>query len=70
MHAFTSDVQVGPHEILWIPKEMVIAMNINVSSWNVLERGGHFLAAEAPDVLAKDMDRHFGSEEVQRALLD
>jgi hypothetical protein len=67
---FRSDVHTGRHEIFWIPKDTVIGMNINVSSWNVLERGGHFLAAEAPDVLAKDMNRHFSSEEVQRALSD
>jgi hypothetical protein len=43
-------------------------MGTNVSSWNVLEQGGHFLAAEVPDVLARDLDRHFSSEEVKNAL--
>jgi hypothetical protein len=43
-------------------------MGVNVLSYNMLERGGHFLAAEAPDILAIDMDRHFSSEEVMGAL--
>jgi epoxide hydrolase len=58
----------GPHEIAWAPKRYAVRIGINVSSWNVLERGGHFLAAEAPDLVAKDVDRHFSSEEVKKAL--
>jgi len=40
----------------------------DIRSWQVLEKGGHFLALEAPEVLAKDMDNFFQTDEI-RALL-
>lgn len=37
-----------------------------IRGWKVLDKGGHFLAWEAPEVLAKDVDAAFQSEEVQK----
>jgi pimeloyl-ACP methyl ester carboxylesterase len=31
-----------------------------ITQWTVAERGGHFAAVEAPDVLAEDIRSHFG----------
>jgi len=38
----------------------------DIRSWRVLEKGGHFLAWEAPEVLAKDVNAAFQTEEVQK----
>jgi pimeloyl-ACP methyl ester carboxylesterase len=55
----------GQYEIHW-PAQKVFEWQVtNIRAWKVLEKGGHFLAWEAPDVLAKDVDQAFQSEEVQ-----
>lgn len=38
----------------------------NIRGWKELEKGGHFLAWEAAEVLAKDVNAAFQSEEVQK----
>lgn len=38
----------------------------NIRSWRVLDKGGHFLAWEAPEVLAKDVNAAFQTEEIKK----
>ena len=40
----------------------------NIRQWSLLEKGGHFLALEAPGILARDMDKIFQTAEVRKAL--
>jgi len=56
----------GPHEIHWPAKKAFELQLTDIRSWSVLEKGGHFLAAEAPDVLAADMNKHFDNDEIRK----
>jgi len=40
----------------------------DIRSWTVLQKGGHFLAAEAPEILAADMNKHFQTDEIKKLL--
>jgi hypothetical protein len=40
----------------------------DIRAWRVLEKGGHFLALEAAQTLADDMDKHFQTDEIRSLL--
>lgn len=41
---------------------------VNLKAFEVLEKGGHFLAMERPALLADAIQKHFGSNEVKKLL--
>jgi len=47
-----------PHEMVFAPKAMVEANN-NLVYWGEQTRGGHFPAAEEPDMYAEDLTAFF-----------
>ncbi len=49
---------VFPREILWPPREWV-DRGYNVQRWTAMPRGGHFAAAEQPQLLAEDIRSFF-----------
>lgn len=60
----------GPYEIHWPARRLLEHQVTNIRSWKVLEKGGHFLAWEAPDVLAHDINEAFQTEEVIKIFSD
>jgi pimeloyl-ACP methyl ester carboxylesterase len=58
------EVPVGvagfPHEMVFAPRKMVEENN-NLTYWGKQERGGHFPAAEEPDLFARDVTNFFRS---------
>lgn len=53
-------VAVFPGELLLYPRKLV-ARHANLVHWSVMERGGHFAAAEQPEALAGDVAKMFRS---------
>ncbi len=51
-------VAVFPQELLLYPRKLV-ARHANLVHWSVMERGGHFAAAEQPEALARDVAEMF-----------
>lgn len=47
-------------------KKLFAHQLIKIRSWRVLDKGGHYLAWEAPEVLAKDVNEAFQTDEVQK----
>ena len=43
------------------PPRSLVERLYDVTRWTVLPRGGHFAAAEEPDLLADDIRAHFGA---------
>lgn len=54
-------VGIGPYDIQWSPRAY-FEPYANLKQYEILEKGGHFLAFEAPDVLAKDVRAFFGQQ--------
>lgn len=55
-------IAVFPHEFVpegEPPREWYERL-YNIAQWSVAPRGGHFAAAEVPDLLARDIRTHFG----------
>lgn len=53
-----SGFAVFPREIFWPPREWV-ERGYNVQRWTPMPRGGHFAAAEQPELLAEDIRSFF-----------
>lgn len=67
-HHMLNDWQsVGPHELHWPPQNKM-QKDVNLSSFEVLSKGGHFLAMEQPHLLADAIRRHFGQPEIIKLL--
>lgn len=60
-------VSVGPHELHWPPRSK-IEQEVNLQSFEVVSKGGHFLAMERPALLAEAMRKHFGQKEIVQLL--
>ncbi|KAL7006435.1 hypothetical protein EMMF5_004088 [Cystobasidiomycetes sp. EMM_F5] len=56
----------GKYEIHWPVKQAFVEQIPKLRQWQQLDRGGHFLALEAPQVLARDIDEFFQTEEIQQ----
>jgi pimeloyl-ACP methyl ester carboxylesterase len=54
---------VFPHEFVpeGEPPRSLVERLYDITRWTVLPRGGHFAAAEEPDLLADDIRAHFGA---------
>ncbi|KIK51278.1 hypothetical protein GYMLUDRAFT_397159 [Collybiopsis luxurians FD-317 M1] len=58
----------GRVDLLWAPKSLVEEQYTKLVWWRVLKEGGHFLALEKPELLAKEI-REFGVNfETQKSL--
>jgi len=59
----TIDVPTGfviaPKELAMMPRQMAAA-HCNLARWTVAPRGGHFIPAEAPDVVVREYQAFFG----------
>lgn len=53
-------VAVAPKELVLLPKSFV-AERVNLMRWELLPRGGHFLAYEEPSRLAREYGEFFGA---------
>lgn len=51
---------VAPKEVVLLPRA-IVAERVNLKRWQLLPRGGHFLPAEAPDLLADEYRTFFGA---------
>lgn len=51
---------VFPKDVLLVPYEVAVR-HANVQRWTVMPRGGHFAAAEQPELLVEDLRAFFGS---------
>lgn len=58
------EVPVGvaafPRELVPFPPRRYVELAYNVTHWTDMERGGHFAAMEAPDLLLADVRRFVG----------
>ncbi|MDE1177540.1 MAG: epoxide hydrolase [Edaphobacter sp.] len=67
LHFTSTDYVQPPCAIACFPKEIVmpprswVDRGYNVSRWTVFPEGGHFAAAEVPELLAADIHAFFGS---------
>jgi pimeloyl-ACP methyl ester carboxylesterase len=53
-------VGVLPHDLLLMPRS-VMAADANLAHWTVFPRGGHFGAAEQPELVTEDIRTFFGT---------
>jgi pimeloyl-ACP methyl ester carboxylesterase len=53
-------VAVFPHEVV-LPVRAVVEQAYTVTHWTEFDRGGHFAALEAPDLLAADVRASFAN---------
>jgi len=53
-------VSLAPMEMTFLPRS-VVEKHTNLKFWSLLPAGGHFLAADQPDLLAADYKRFFGN---------
>ena len=56
-HSFTG-IAVAPKELIFLPRAEV-AKRTDLRRWQVVERGGHFLPAEQPAILAAEYRAYF-----------
>lgn len=64
------DVPVGvanaKHELFLMPKSMLALKYHNILTYNDLDRGGHFLALQEPQLLANDVWEFVGKAETEK----
>ena len=60
----------GKHEIHWNSKQVMqkYFANLQAEDIHFLDKGGHFLATEEPELLAQEMSDFFGRSQVKRLL--
>jgi pimeloyl-ACP methyl ester carboxylesterase len=51
-------IAVFPNDLVFVPHE-VAKRHANLHRWTVMPRGGHFAAAEEPDLLVEDLREFF-----------
>ena len=61
-------VSFGRYEIFWPPRKLAEEYHSDLRSYERLDRGGHFLAAEQPELLAQCIRTHFGKPDILNRL--
>jgi pimeloyl-ACP methyl ester carboxylesterase len=51
-------IAVFPNDLVFVPRRLA-AMYTNLVRWTVMPRGGHFAAAEQPELIVEDIRAMF-----------